>query len=361
MAACLIRTKIAAWKPAALSTVPRQHHDALGMKQLLLPIRPGPVRPLRPPRFFCPVHCLSSQQLSRTTADVSPSAERGTNTRRLHTTGITQLDSPLPGILVALRALDVSVRKVVKYMMKPSADRDIVDLPSKPSTHSLQSRECDVKDLQSMFDSLRKRRKAHKVVVVSITGRLGLGKTLLAREYGATFHQRHAGSHFKSVFVGTIKATDNHTLLQSFIELAQMLRCEIEQQLKAYSSGQIEQLRFLQLLSVAVGTELSRRRWLLIVDDLSKVTSMWPQLGFEGWGKGYVLVTTRDRTLVEHSNPSANEMVLNKGMSVKDAVALLEKVSGVKGDGAYEVVNALGRNPHTIARYMHVAASRINV
>ena len=75
-----------------------------------------------------------------------------------------------------------------------------------------------------------------------------------------------------------------------------------------------------------------------------------PHPGDESWGRGHVLITTRDGRLVERSNPAVGTLELNDGLHLDDAVSLLERVSGVKGEGAEEVVIALERVPLSVAR-----------
>ncbi len=292
-----------------------------------------------------------------------------------------------------------------KLIAKASDDKSILLLPQKPS-HSFQSRKRDVRRLQSMFKSLRKQNRGNVAVAVYITGRPCFGKTQLAREFGNTYYQRNKGFFFKNLFVGTLNASSKHTFLQSYVTLALELGCGAELKAIENFSGKKGELQSLELLSAAVRRELKHRPgWLLVVDNLSSdvkpvgeaqtietfpvVTPsslpysphgigrerlemggawgvaaahgvdnaraawslLWPQPGDEGWGKGYVLVTTRDRRLVERSCPSATELYLSEGMGTQDAVALLEKVSGLRGDGAMEVVNTLEMVPLSIARY----------
>ena len=300
-----------------------------------------------------------------------------------------------------------------KLIAKASADNSVLLLPQKPS-HSFQTRKHEIQRLQAMFKSLRKQNGKNVSVAVYVTGRPGFGKTQLAREFGKEYYRKNKGFLFKNLFVGTLNAASKSSFLQSYITLALELGCASELKSLESLSGLKGELQSLELLSAAVRKELKKRRgWLLIVDNLSSEVkaadrihnsinppqtsavlpvmtpatvpfsppglgrevqvvpfsfnidvaaaygvanlkaawrSFWPQAGDESWGKGNVLITTHDRSLVERPSPSASELFLSEGMSEADAISLLEKVSGHKGEGAAEVVNSLDKVPLSIAR-----------
>ena len=301
---------------------------------------------------------------------------------------------------------------VWKLIASASTDRSVLLLPPKPS-HSLQSRRTEIRKLDALFKSLRKRNRSAVPVAVYVTGRPGYGKTQLAREFGKEYYKKKKGFFFKNLFVGTLNAASKSSFLQSYITMALELGCAAELKVLEGLSGRKGELQSLELLTATVRKELKKRPgWLLIVDNLSSDVnpsvqtspqfsellpavspatlpfsppgqgilksdsyssgfgiaaaygvdsykaawrSFWPQSGDESWGKGYVLVTTNDRRLVERSSPFASELFLSNGMVESDAVSLLEKVSECKGEGAREVVTALDRAPLSVARYVCVA------
>ena len=299
-----------------------------------------------------------------------------------------------------------------KLIATASTDRSVLLLPPKPS-HSLQSRKTEIRKLDAMFKLLRKQNRSAVSVTVYVTGRPGYGKTQLAREFGKEYYRKKKGFIFKTLFVGTLNAASKSSFLQSYITLALELGCTSELKVLEDLSGKKGELQSLELLAATVRKELKKRpRWLLIVDNLSSDVnpsinapppfsellpavspatlpfsppgqgmlkgdayspgfgiaaaygvgsyraawrSFWPQSGDESWGKGYVLVTTNDRRLVEKSSPFVSELFLSNGMVESDAVSLLEKVSECKGEGAREVVTALDKAPLSIARYVCVS------
>ena len=300
-----------------------------------------------------------------------------------------------------------------KLLARATSDSSVLLLPQRPS-HKLHTGRSEVQKLSGMFKLLRKQNGKNAVVSVYLTGRPGFGKTQLAREYGKMYYHKNKGWIFKNLFVGTLVATNKSSFLQSYITLAYELGLESELKALEYLSGRKGELESLELLAAAVRKELKKRPgWLLITDNLSSdvvhsdealqtssITlpelmpvvasstlpalsapgiskdiplshglggvgvaasygigshkaawrSFWPQAGDDNWGNGYVLVTTHDRRLVERSSPFASELFLQDGMSERDAVALLETVSGRSGEGAMEVVNALDRAPLSVAR-----------
>ena len=296
-----------------------------------------------------------------------------------------------------------------KLMANASADRSVLLLPQKPS-HSFQSRRKELWELRTMFRTLRKQGGNSAAVAVYITGRPGFGKTQLARDFGKEYFRKNKGWLFRNLFVGTLNAASRPSFLQSYIALALELGCASELKALEGLAGARGEWQSLELLSAIVRKELKRRPgWLLVVDNLStdlKSTgsptplasevlpaggsaimplypsevgrdspspfgvaaaygiaspkaawsSFWPQPGDESWGKGYVLVTSRDRSLVERSCLFARELFLSQGMSETDAVLLLEKVSGAKGEGAAELVNILDRVPLSVARWVAMSA-----
>ena len=292
-----------------------------------------------------------------------------------------------------------------KLIARATGDQSVLLLPQKPS-HVYQSRKSEVREIKNKFKLLRKRNGKGLSVAVYVTGRPGYGKTQLAREFGKEFYRLNRGWFFKNLVVGTLDATSSTTLLQSYVTLAIDLGCTSE--LKALEGllGRKGELQGLGILSLAVKKELKKRPgWLIVVDNLSSdqetakayglevlpvlsssslpystpginrdstspmhtsglatafgITnhratwkSFWPQPGDEGWGTGYVLITTHDRRVVERSSPFSSELYLQDGMSSEDALALLVKMSGGGGEGALEVVSALDRAPLSVARYM---------
>ena len=81
---------------------------------------------------------------------------------------------------------------------------------------------------------------------------------------------------------------------------------------------------------------------------MKELRPFWPQPNDDNWGKGYVLVTTQGPAPI---GPSIDMLDLRSGMSKKDAVELLTKVSASNDKkGAVELVKSLDRSPLSVAR-----------
>ena len=76
-----------------------------------------------------------------------------------------------------------------------------------------------------------------------------------------------------------------------------------------------------------------------------------PHPGSDDWGEGQLLVTTRDRSILDRDTCAMHYVM--PPMSEANAVSLLYKVSGYEGEGAQDVVNShhVGTLPLNVARW----------
>ena len=207
------------------------------------------------------------------------------------------------------------------------------------------------------FRTLEKSNPGNVAKTVYITGDPATGKTQLASEYGRKFFE--SNKHNKTLFVGRLSADSYSNFLQNYLQVAHDLSCVKEETEKAISSGLDDfkdELASVRMLSRHVKKALRERPgWLLIIDGLSldeklvqKLQLFLPQPNDENWGKGCVLMTTQGHA---QTGSSIATLDLRGGMSEKDAVELLTKVSGCSDkEGAVELVNPLDRSPLSVAR-----------
>ena len=242
----------------------------------------------------------------------------------------------------------------IVFGIKQLDERVLSDLPSKPS-HFFQPRKKEVRELEEKFRTLEKTNPGNVAKTVYITGDPATGKTQLASEYGRKFFESSKHKN-KKLFVGRLSGDNYSNFLQSYLQVAHDLSCVKEETEKAIESHQLDELASLRMVSKHVKKALRERTgWLLIIDGLSldeklvkELCSFWPQPNDENWGKGCVLVTTQDHA---PTGSSIAILDLRGGMSEKDAVKLLTRVSGCSDEeGTVELVNSLDRSPLSVAR-----------
>ena len=240
---------------------------------------------------------------------------------------------------------------------KSGEDEDHVysDVPRTPSSHLFQPRAEEMRELKEKFNTLEKTNPGDLVVTVYITGEPASGKTQLAGQYGREFIKWNKHKN-KKLFAGTLNADSRFDFLQKYLLIAHGLGCVEEEMEEAIEAGRLDELASLRMLSKRVKKELKERPgWLLIIDGLSldeelvkELRPFWPQPNDDNWGKGYVLVATQGPAPI---GPSIDMLDLRSGMSKKDAVELLTKVSASNDKkGAVKLVKSLDRSPLSVAR-----------
>ena len=241
------------------------------------------------------------------------------------------------------------------YKSGEDEDRAYSDVPRMPSSHLFQPRAEEMRELKEKFNTLEKTNPGDLVVTVYIKGDPASGKTQLAGQFGREFITWNKHKN-KKLFVGTLNADSRFGFLQKYLLIAHGLGCVKEEMEEAIEAGRLDELASLRMLSKRVKKELKERPgWLLIIDGLSldeelvkELRAFWPQPNDGNWGKGYVLVTTQGPAPY---GPSIDMVDLRGGMSKKDAVELLTKVSASNDkEGAVELVNSLDRSPLSVTR-----------
>ena len=244
---------------------------------------------------------------------------------------------------------------VSDYRWEEDEEHVFSDVPRMPSNHLFQPRAEEMRELKEKFNTLEKTNPGNLVVTVYLTGDPASGKTQLAGQFGREFITWNKHKN-KKLFVGTLNADSQFGFLRKYLLIAHGLRCVKEEMEEAIEAGRLDELASLRMLSKRVKKELKERPgWLLIIDGLSldeelvkELRPFWPQPNDDNWGKGYVLVTTQGPAPI---GPSIDMLDLRSGMSKKDAVELLTKVSASNDKkGAVELVKSLDRSPLSVAR-----------
>ena len=99
-------------------------------------------------------------------------------------------------------------------------------LPPKPS-HASFDRVSEVKETMKEMQRLMNGNE-NEITVVYLSGNPGCGKSQLARQIGESFFSEVSDCSTDVKFVATLNATDDETLLQSYLELGTSVGCNDE-------------------------------------------------------------------------------------------------------------------------------------
>lgn len=152
----------------------------------------------------------------------------------------------------------------------------------------------------------------------------------------------------------TVNAESPSTLLESYVSLARKLKCPEYAITNTLKSPHLKSEEKIAHMKSLIGTKVELyTTWLLVVDNvksISKIHAYLPESGNEQWARGQLLITTQDSASVPPMSPCVNHVSVSKGMEPRDAVHLLEKVSGISGCETEEVARKLDYQPLALAR-----------
>jgi tetratricopeptide (TPR) repeat protein len=217
-------------------------------------------------------------------------------------------------------------------------------LPPSPS-HEIQLRNDELAKIKKTFVMLRSQHGTG-VIVVSITGYPGFGKSQLARQYAIQYYDE-AMLRQGRVIVATLSAENLNTMDKSLVSIAWELRCH---GVITLLENVEDPKRRMQLLIPAIAEKLRMMpNWLLLIDNLCNATkdtldAYWPQPGSPDWGDGAVLITSQEQGIGGLSSHSVEIPACE--MKEDDAVALLTTLSNLNDPkGAAEVAKRLDYIP----------------
>ena len=233
--------------------------------------------------------------------------------------------------------------------------KSFVILPQLPS-HAVVERKVEVENILQKFTDLEKINEGDSVVTIYISGNPGCGKSQVARQVGRQFFARQAAKndHDSCALVMTLNAESEQSVLDSYHTLARKVGVT-EYSLNSVTGGDSVLLPYEKIshLKTLVSSKMENySSWLLVYDNVNKLSSIRDYLPNEHWGGcGHVLVTTQHGINIPEADPLCASVSLSKGMQSEDARTLLRKICGFSSDSEDEslVLNALDYQPLAIA------------
>ena len=226
------------------------------------------------------------------------------------------------------------------------------ELTFKPS-HKIIRRSNDVTRIMTRMQELDDRCNGG-VSAIYLSGNPGCGKSQIARQIGEEIFAVRAGDGEGLTFVKTLNAETLETLTDSYISLAKQLgitEYALTNLAALKTSIPSETMQHLKLLIFPKFKQFSK--WLVIADnvvDLSVIRSHLPQAASEEWGRGQVLITTQDSSVIPTNAPHTYHESLSAGMQPEDAVELLKQISQTSNhEQAEKVAEVLEYQPLALA------------
>ena len=228
-------------------------------------------------------------------------------------------------------------------------------LPLKPS-HEVTERSREVEDIMQKFGDLQNKvQEGGSIVTIYASGNPGCGKSLIAREVGKKFYDLTGSSQDSRIFVMTLNAESEESMLDSYKKFARELGIT-EYSLNTITGADSKlkpDEKIVHLKRLVSAKVQNYSSWLLIFDnanDLKSIRSYFPD---EDWGGcGHVLVTTQDSTNLPFADPFCRHVSLSQGMQANDALGLLRNICQFSCDDEedeHSVLKALDYQPLAIA------------
>ncbi|XP_046864012.1 uncharacterized protein LOC124457893 [Xenia sp. Carnegie-2017] len=223
-------------------------------------------------------------------------------------------------------------------------------LPSKSNhffVERTELRDKIIKDLEKLSND-----NNDKLTYFYITGNPGSGKSQLARQ---VCEKISCDWNNRTSFVMTLDGKNEESLLKTYCELGYRLNCD-KDMIKKFEDENCSIADKVKNLRSLVSRRLKFwQNWLIIVDNvaqLSKISSLLPQVGDPMWINGQILVTIQNTDAVPQDDEFNKHISIRSGMNDKECCQLLEyytKDDNTDDQLLNEVSHALDRQPLALA------------
>ena len=225
-------------------------------------------------------------------------------------------------------------------------------LSPKPS-HDVASRDFEVAEIMQQLKHLKSTNE-NKLSFLYISGNPGSGKSQLAGLVAERFFKRGTEIPCATLFVMTLNAENQDTLLESYVSFARRLKCPEFAVTNTIGSKDLTTEEKISNLKTLIGTKIELyTSWLLVVDNvtnISRVHAHLPESGNEQWENGQLLITTQNTASIPLPSSFIKHISVSKGMKPHDASCLLAKLSCMDdGELGKEVAEALDFQPLALA------------
>lgn len=162
---------------------------------------------------------------------------------------------------------------------------------------------------------------SQEIEYLALVGVGGAGKTTLARQYAR---------QQKNNVTWEINAENKDSFINSFRELARFLSRtkEHKEELDLIDKIQNSEEREKQLLFSVKNSLRAHKNWILIYDNVENFAEIKNYLPHDAevWGKGKVIITTRDSNIKDTSYIKPNNVIHVEELSVAEALILFSKI-----------------------------------
>ncbi|XP_046856557.1 uncharacterized protein LOC124449659 [Xenia sp. Carnegie-2017] len=233
-------------------------------------------------------------------------------------------------------------------------------LPSRPNHFLIERTELRdkiIKDLRKLRND-----NNNELTYFYISGNPGSGKSQLARQ---VCEKISCDWNNKTSFVMTLDGKNEESLFKTYSELGYGLNCD-KYMIKKFEDENSSITNKVKNLRSLVSTRLKFwQNWLIIVGNvvqLSKISSLLPQVGDPMWINGQIIVTIQNTDAVPQDDEFYKHISIRNGMNDRECFQLLKHYTKNEYDDDQllkEVSHALDRQPLALAAAGHYV-SRVN-